>query len=88
MPFQNIICRSDEKGRTEQHSRLASGTDPGKSVKPEEMAINQCVEMLATGILKDLAGSSHKCCLHDVLLPFLLTRIKDNIQLQKQLSLQ
>jgi hypothetical protein len=67
--------------RTEQHSRLASGTDPGKSVKPEDMAINQCVEMLVIGILKDLAGSSPKCCLHGVLPPFLPTRIKDNTQL-------
>jgi hypothetical protein len=66
---------------TEQHSRLDSGTHPEKSVKPEEMTINQCVEMLAIGILKDLAGSSPKCCLHGVLLPFLPTRIKDNTQL-------
>jgi hypothetical protein len=45
------------------------------------MAINQCAEMLAIGILKDLAGSPLKYCLHDVLLSFLPTRIKDNTQL-------
>jgi hypothetical protein len=45
------------------------------------MAIKQCVKMLASGILNDLAGSSHKCCLHGALLHFLPSRISDNTQL-------
>jgi hypothetical protein len=53
MPLQNSICLCDLK-------KVRTDSIPGflrdrswKSVKPDEMAISQCIEMMASAIQKE-----------------------------------